>query len=194
MKTKKRYCYLEPDFPRSAFVVIVFFVGKNTAVFPLHQTVTSQDDAARYVKEIYDHMKSKSPDIDIPELCSLIPITFHTLIPLKREYWQHPTLKYTYDQRDSLFLKLMDNPTLHQLLVTPAYYNSKKKIWEFTASLPLPYNASPKIIEQFMFQSDQAVDARAKSAAIYSVGEPKRYNWKENEVMEFDNKDIDERN
>lgn len=182
----KKYCYLQPDFPKKAFVVIPLILRDliNVDFIPLHQIVETVDDAVEYVRNFASEFEKgdQLSSIEVMDSCVIIPITFEKLYPLRAEFWKNPHVSYSILQRDSLFLKFIKNPTMHKLLVNPSFYNSKTKTWILEPTLPLNLKVSKKVLENFMLTSDAIVDERASHCAIYNVGDVMRLNRKTKKI------------
>lgn len=188
-KAQREFCYLEPDYPKKAYIATLFLIYQEKInIFPLRGITTSLDETASYIKEIVDDFREKTDQIEIPEDCSLIPITFSSLLPLKKEYWDNPTDHYMTEERERLFINLYRNPLMHEMLVTPEYYDEDSDLWYLDATLPLKAGTPEPVIEQFMLSSTVQVDYRAKHAAIYTLSEPKRFNWLTKEVSKVERK------
>lgn len=119
--------------------------------------------------------------IDIPYESILTYLTFESLIPLKKEYWENPTMKYDSWERNHLFMKMALHPQLYKILVVPVYIDEKDQALD--AVLPMQ-RVTDKIIENFMMSSDQIVDERSKYAAIYTFDHRMKFDWKTGEITE----------
>ena len=180
---RKKYCYLMPDFPKEGFVMIpIFIVGTKFNIFPSNKIATNLTEVSNYMKDFVKETRKRFDDLEISENCAVFQIKFKSLFPLKRKYWENPHVEYGYIEKRHLFLELSMKPTVHELVVTPYSYDAKKNFWELSATLPIKLGTKYKTIDQFMLSSDAVVDERASHAAIYSVGEGLRVNWKNNKV------------
>lgn len=174
----KKYCYLLPDFPKKAFILIPFFLVKeNIDIFPIHKVCETVEDLCEYMNNFAEEIKTRHKDLKVLEVCAILPIKFKSLYPLRREYWENSSIEYGYDERKHLFVALLANPSIHDFLVTPSRYMKKENYWELSAALPIKMGTSEDVIEQFMLSSDMSVNAKASHAAIYSVGKGQTLNW-----------------
>ena len=95
-----------PDFPKKAYTMIpLFIINENVDIFPIYKVTNSLDDASEYMKDFVKGIKKRSKDLEVSENCILIPITFNSLYPLERKFWENPTVKYKYEERKHLFLQ-----------------------------------------------------------------------------------------
>lgn len=172
----KDYCSKEPYFPQQAFIVYLFYgEEERLLLFPVSQVFPEIEIIQEPVLEVVEYFKKK--EIHVPEHCIIMPIKFLKKVPLKRKYWRGHHEEYTEEERFHLFLQLLDKPELHELLVTPGEYIEELDFFKLNAALPLKSSSPDSMIESFMQHSDYVVDERAKSAAVYTVDQPMRYNW-----------------
>lgn len=196
---KERYCYLKPDFPEKALITAVFFTTKTMPalmITPLSMVVTDINEAIERIKDFEITIKiSKNKDTkkikEIIDTAMLIPITFVKLYPLKKEYWTKSKIDATLKDRIFAFLPVLNNVQVYKLLVVP--FGLVKRKWEFVAAYPFSIFDDDKDIEKFIYGSTQCVNIKAKYAAIYSFGVPKRLNWKTGEVSVIE-KEIPQKN
>lgn len=179
---KKRYCYLTPNFPQTAFSIVIFIQKENDKkiVFPLYGLYTSIDGIGESIRELeaefrkYGNHQNKIMDLGI-----VIPLVFNETYPLKRIHWANPSKHYAMEDRMRDFTKslLSDDPYI--MLVTPREYEEKSKTWQFNIAFPLSLTASDEELENFLLTSDYPVEERANSVAIYGMQKPKSVVWKE---------------
>lgn len=198
MKQKKeRYCYLKPDFPENALITAVFFAVKKMPalmVTPLSMVSTDINEVIESIKDFVRTIKiSQNKDVkqvqEIIDTAMLIPITFVKLYPLKKEYWTKGKIDETLKDRIFAFLPVLNNIQAYKLLVVP--FGLVKKKWGFVAAYPFSIFDDDKDIEKFIYGSNQKVNIKAKYAAIYSFGVPKRLNWKTGEVSVIEKETIE---
>lgn len=189
----EEYCVIEPVFPKDAFIIVaILFNTKEqniTGILPLSTVFTAPEEVKVTLLDIVKN--SKDQNFTLLTECMLIPIKLHALHSLKKEYWANPSIHYDTWDRIKQFLPVVNNPTLYHLLVTPSYIEEKQNPI-LQAALPLLNPNDTELIEKFMLTTDLPVDERAKSAAIYSLGKPMRFNWETKEVnsaQEEDTKD-----
>lgn len=176
----KRYCYRDVSFPEEAFVGFVTIIkGEDILMFyPLDAIFANFEE---YKKAAQQFTKQFSiPDLAVSDTGLLMPIVFTEKFPLKRDYWQEPTIEYTTQQRVKLFAGAANVHTLYKLLVTPS---STGKRHALNAAAPFFTSATPAHIETFMYTSDFPVDETAKDAAIYTMDRPFGINWIAGEII-----------
>jgi hypothetical protein len=183
MKSVK-YCSLQPDFPRKASMLVLFTFARETAFpLPLELVSASLEELTAYARRGIRTVRNQYDQVKIQNIDILIPLVLSAKIPLKRQYWANPSVEFPYWDRVKAFLNLIDKPQLHQLLVTPRFYDARNKKWKFEAALPMLRNAGMPVVESFMLYSKQPVDMRAKSAAIYLPGVPVRFDWRKQKIL-----------
>lgn len=186
----KRFCYLTPDFPKSAYIVVLFFKTKKAPLMtlPLSNIFTSIEDISTAIDDFYKHLfKSKhGKNTEIMESAILIPITFQKLFPLKKDYWEIHTENLKFVDKILAFVPALANPHLYKLLVVPCAYIKKLNHWEFAVNYPFSIFTQDSEIEEFMYASKDVVEIKAKYAAFYSLGNPKRYHLETGEVTEIE--------
>lgn len=183
MSQRKRpvteYCTLDVAYPTEGYIAILFAVlNDSKSIIPVDQIFASLDESSEYLGELVDEFMRRDILTGVEDTCLLIPIRLDSFYSLKREYWENPSIPYTYDHKTNLFLQLAKKPELHKLLVTPDFYDEEQDEWSLSIALPLKYKTEGKALEQFMLTSDSLVDERAKNAAIYTLGGAMHFNWK----------------
>lgn len=198
-KGTKKYCYLTPDFPREAFIVGVFFITKSTPLMitPLHVVSSDLEVIPKSVEDFKCSIqKSQNKDakeiLEIFNTVMLIPITLQKLYPLKKEFWTKSKKEGDFQERIYAFVPALAHLNLYKLLVTPFNYIKKLNHWEFSALYPFSVFSDDSEIEKYMYASKEIVEIKAKYAAIYSFGIPKRLNLETGEVTEVE-KEIPEK-
>lgn len=179
MKTK-RYCYRSVSFPEEAYVGYVTIL-KNEQIlmfYPLDQIFASFDEYQKAAKKFTKEFSIQ--DLAVSDTGLLMPIVFTEKFPLKREYWQEPTISYTTQQRVKLFAGAANVHMLYKLLVTPS---SLVKRPALNAAATFYTSATPAHIETFMYTSDFPVDETAKHAALYTMDRPFGINWIAGEII-----------
>lgn len=202
-KQNKKYCYLEPDFPDKAFMVLLFLEDYLTKeakmLFPLDSLYQSLAEASESIANLADDFKpgkdKKGNDLIVGSTALVLPISFSSFFPLKKKYWRDlgaskntkvlSRSRTEIDDRFHAFIKATENPRLYILLVTPAYFEDEENKWYFSSSYPFNISVSDQEIEKFMCLSSQSVDERAKNAAIYSFGSLMKFDWISGEVSEI---------
>lgn len=180
----KKYCYLDPKFPKEAFLLYIFLFHKvqekPIGLIPFDGIYKSPDEAADAVPPVVEKAAMDTSYIHPDGV--LVPIRFHSHYPLRKEFWVEPTMKYEGFDRSLLFMPVIRSPELYHVLVVPQFIKGKKTI--FNPALPLKNINDTKTIENFMLTSDLVVDGRAKYAAIYSLGKSLRFNWETRKISE----------
>ncbi len=126
-------------------------------------------------KEVYD--------VVVSNFATIIPITFKSLHPLKKEHWHNSVPSTSYDGRRKMFINMiLNNYQSHNLIVVPRSYIDNK--WNFCATFPHVSIISYDVVENYMLNSDEPVAYEAKYAAIYSVSKPLRYDRNNNVIIE----------
>lgn len=178
---------LTPDFPTSAYISLVFMVeGENIiGIYPMSSVYESLDDIAQSIFAAADSLV-ENDTYEVHEVALVLPIKFHSLFPLKREYWENPKDHFDDMHRVKAFAPVIRFPELYQLLVTPSQLDKDGR-WHFTAALPFTVSdRTPAILEQFMLNSDFPVFSQADSSAIYLIGKSSHFNWRTGEIVEIE--------
>jgi len=195
-KTSTDFCSQEPNFPEHGFMTFLFIMHQENTlgVYPLITLFTSMSEVGPTIEEILDKANPEDGAV-ISESAIVVPVTFLSRYPLRREFWTNPSHHFDDDNRIKEFMPILTKYQFYQLLVTPASY--KKEAWIFHATIPFLISMPGSFVENFMLLSDWPVDQSAKSAGIYAFGQPQRYNWKTQEICRFDeetNKKMDSLN
>lgn len=176
-----KFCSITPPYPVRAYIVSFFLqVEDQITLITLSLISQTPEDIVADMQELVEHVeKEKENDqIQVMESCLVIPITYAAAVPLKKKYWANPSMKYSGDDRQKAFIQLLNNTKLYQLLVLPYFHDKETDKWQFSATIPLLAHPSPETIERFMMTSDAVVDQTAKTAALYDLTDPIRFNWK----------------
>ena len=184
MKTRKeKFCYLTPPFPKSAFMIMLSISKKSNPYktilfYPSKEIFPAINDALENV--VYDKKAFiKVDDLYFQDVALLIPLTFESLYPLRREFWDDEIHDFTFTDRVAAFIKASVSPDLNQVLVTPGLFGKK---WRFSAAVPFLPTADNKTLEQFMLHSNWPVDERAKYAGIYKMEKSVYINLKTRQI------------
>jgi len=177
-----KYCSVIPDFPKNAWMVTIFILSvkdyKVIGTYPLTNLFVNLDELSLDMKQLTEH-NSKKNKIKIAELVSILPVTFESLYPLKKEYWDNPGSHFDTDERIRLLRNAVEKPGFYKFLVTPDIIDN---VWVYSAALPFFISSDNSLIEKFMLKSDWPVTPLAKYAAIYLLGKPCIFNWRTKEV------------
>jgi hypothetical protein len=190
MSKKIDYCSLEPIFPNKAFMLFLFILHQDQliGIVPLDSIYETPEAASEGVSETIKQFETTmGKEIIIPEECLLIPLNRNSLYPLRKGFWDKPTITYSTHMRMKTFAPVIDHPTFYSLLVTPYAFDDKFNKWYLHAALPLIDPTDKAAIERFMLNSDHVVEPRAKHAAFYTLGKKLRFNWQTKEIKHFDN-------
>lgn len=189
MTKTKEYGTLDPVFPKKAYLLFLFILHDEdiAGILPLEGIFTKLEDASIAIENTVQQLNNVPHPLTVPHETILFDLSFQSLVPLKKAYWDNPSLPYDTQTRLKTFSPLINNPFLYSLLVTPFAYDDNTDIWYLNAALPL-LKVDKSIIERFMLSSDQVVEPRAKHAAIYTITDKKRFNWSTKEITAFDTK------
>lgn len=182
MNKNIKYCSITPSFPKNAWMITIFILSvteeKVIGTYPLTNLSISFEEISLDIKQLTEYNK-KENKIKVGEFVSILPVAFESLYPLRKEFWGNPSSHFDADDRIRLLREAATQPIFYKLLVTPNILNN---IWVYSAALPFFISSNNSLIEKFMLTSDWPVTPLAKYAAIYSLGEPKKYNWITKEV------------
>lgn len=149
--------------------------------YPFINLVTTLDEIVRDIND-FSKYADKEGDIVIEDICTIVPITFHSLFPLRKEFWKSPTQHYDSNDRIKLLIQAISKYELYKLLVTPSTENNFKNV---SAAIPFYLSADNSLVEKFMLTSDWPVDPEAKYAAFYLLNKPKIFNWKTKQLSDI---------
>lgn len=193
MAKNAEFCTLTPDFPPEAYMVFLNPIkgARILQPYPMAFIYKSLDEVNEVITQAVQEIQT-SNEFNVKQHSLLLPIHFHTLYPMRREFWQSPSHHYDSLDRMRTFQQVATTPELFKLLVTPTYLDENGK-WHLNATLPFFQTSDEKLIEQFMFHSDQSVDKRAKFAALYTFGKPTQYNWETQEISVIKTKPLSQK-
>ena len=119
----------------------------------------------------------ETDEFHIDDFLIILPVSFHSFIPLKRAYWENPSFSYDANSRSDAFSQILDYAALYRILVTPTLTENNEEV--FSAAIPLLKDSSQKNIELFMNYSDFPVDETAKFAALYEPQSIFELEWRD---------------
>ena len=192
MKKETKYCTYSPNFPEKAFVVIVHLAHKLLSRdyvrnYPLINLVPSLDEVVRDISD-FSKYANKTGELIVENICTVVPVTFNSLYPLRKEFWMSPTQHYDPQERIKLLMQAISKFEMYKLLATPY---EEDRIETVAATIPFYLSADDSLIEKFMLTSDWPVDNKAKYAAFYLFNKPQSFNWMTKEVSGLlNNKEI----
>ncbi len=188
---KEKYCYLTPDFPKEAFIIVATLssITKLPLMFtPLSYVIKNMEEADKCIEDfiIGINKLANEDKIKVLEYTMIIPITLEKLFPLKKDYWTKGKIDPKYDDKFFAFLPAISNRSFYKILVEPCEYVKKTNHWELHVAYPFSVFDDDKEVEKYIYGSDNVVDTRAKYVALYLFGEAKRYNWKTGEISDVE--------
>ncbi len=183
-KSKTAYCYRIASFPKEAYMNYVFY-GRNEDIamlYPFETVYPSIENLAEEMRNYsFEWNKEMANGMEIIDVSIIVPLVFHSLYPLRREFWNNPTMNFDDLDRFRGFWKAAAKPHFYKVVVTPQWL---RKQVAYHAVVPFYITAQVRDIDAFMMHSDYPVDERAKYAAIYTIGTPLRFNWKTGELSQ----------
>ena len=182
----EKYCYLEPDFPRTLYLIIS--ISHDTVIenitdyfYPSYSLAVTLDDPYYQIKSLEKAMQDAG-DFVLSDLCLLVPLTYRSKFKLRREFWESdlPVQKISQAQKYNSVVEAVEKYQLYQLLVTASTWNDQ---WIFFAGFSFYFDTPEKTIERFMLTSNLNVDERIKYCSFYTLGKSIVFNWKTKEKI-----------
>src|SRR5947209_5078432 len=96
----KKYCYIEPKFPKKAYAVVLFISSPDSdlAILPFSFIYTDLNSISESVAEsIKDIKASSTQEFDVADMVGVFPLTFQKNFPLKKEYWTKSKSTSTFE-------------------------------------------------------------------------------------------------
>lgn len=185
MKNNKKYCYLEPVFPKNIFIAFVFLkLAANTVLYPLFETFSNLKKLGTTLKKLKREIEKKNPDADAYGGL-VVTLEYDHNFPLKKEYWDpSDNPNSNKDIRMMAFLEMLKGPyPFFWVLITPQSCDDKTKTWKLTSWLPVRITSSDEQIEALIKSSDQSVEEKAKSIGMYSVVKVQGFDIEEGKLV-----------
>jgi len=182
----EKYCYLEPDFPRTLYLIIS--ISHDTVIenitdyfYPSYSLAVTLDDPYYQIKSLEKAMQDAG-DFVLSDLCLLVPLTYRSKFKLRREFWESdlPEQKISQAQKFNSVMEAVEKYQLYKLLVTASTWNDQ---WIFIAGFSFYFDTPEKTIERFMLTSNLNVDERIKYCSFYTLGKSIVFNWKTKEKI-----------
>jgi len=182
----EKYCYLEPDFPRTLYLIIS--ISHDTVIenitdyfYPSYSLAVTLDDPYYQIKSLEKAMQDAG-DFVLSDLCLLVPLTYRSKFKLRREFWESdlPVQKISQAQKYNSVMEAVEKYQLYKLLVTASTWNDQ---WIFIAGFSFYFDTPEKTIERFMLTSNLNVDERIKYCSFYTLGKSIVFNWKTKEKI-----------
>lgn len=170
-----RYCYREIDYPKKLFLGGLWVENEDKKLIPfvMSQVYKNFNDLQKFTDANFEYVRKKIKVIDDGLLVSL---NFEGLYPLKKKYWENPSVDVSAEARLRKFIDFLEHPESYKLLVTPRAHIGKRNI--FSPTFPFLRNARNEDVEAFMLSSTEVVDHTAKHAAFYTPDLVVGINWK----------------
>lgn len=171
MTSTKKFCYLEPDFPKNIFIALVFLkLDENTVLYPLFETFSDLKKLSATLKKLKRHIEKRNPGTDAYGGL-VVTLEYDHGFPLKKEYWDpSENLNSNKDIRMMAFLEMLKGPhSFFWTIITPQSYDTKTKTWKLMNWLPIRVTTTDKQIEALIKSSDQSVDEKANNVGMYSI-------------------------
>lgn len=185
MTRNKKFCYLEPNFPKNIFIAFVFLkLDANTVLYPLFETFSDLKKLGATLKKLKKEIEKKNKDTNAYGGL-VVTLEYDHNFPLKKEYWEpSENLNSNKDIRMMAFLEMLKGPqSFFWVLITPQSYDDKTKIWKLTSWLPIRITSTDKNIESLIKSSDQSVEEKAMSIGMYSVIKVQGYDIEEGKLV-----------
>ena len=186
MTSAKRFCYLEPDFPKNIYIALVFLkLDDSTVLYPLFETFSDIKKLSTTLKKLKRHIEKRNPDTDAYG-GFVVTLEYDHSFPLKKEYWEpSENPNSNKDIRMMAFIEMLKGPySFFWVLITPQSYDEKTKSWKMTSWLPIRITSTYEQIEALIKSSDQSVEEKAKSIAMYSVIKVQGYGIENGKLVE----------
>lgn len=185
-KTTKKYCYLNPDFPKNILIAFVFLKFDNkTLLHPLFETFSEMKKLSVALKKLKKGIEKKDKDINAYGGL-VVELEYHHSFPLKKEYWEtSENANSNNNIRMMAFLEMLKGPhSFFWVIITPQSYDNKTKSWNLTSWVPIRITSTDAQIEALIKSSDQSVDEKAKSIGIYTVIKVQGFDIEEGKLVE----------
>ena len=182
----EKYCYLEPEFPRTLYLIIS--ISHDTIIenitdyfYPSYSLAVTFDDPYYQIKSLEKAMQDAG-DFVLSDLCLLVPLTYRSKFKLRREFWESdlPEQKISQAQKFNSVMEAVEKYQLYKLLVTASTWNDQ---WIFIAGFSFYFDTPEKTIERFMLTSNLNIDERMKYCSFYTLGKRIVFNWKTKEKI-----------
>jgi|GEM_PF-5941789 len=183
--TAKRYCYLDPPFPKNMYVTLAFFREEGLGLlYPLLETFASLKALTKGLRKLKRGIKKKR-DADIYGAL-VVYLEYDHSFPMKREYWDTPTTAtLNPDTRTNAYMEMLKGAhPFYWVLITPQGYIAKTKSWVFTNWLPILISSTDKQIRALLKASNQAIEIKSKSIGMYKVMHVQGFDIEEGELIE----------
>jgi len=179
---KVKYQSRQPLFPQRGYMVAAWITYDEREYTNLPFTLTrlfrSREEIFSYMAQYKSEAEEKYSGLIVLESVLVVSLKLDTLVPLKKMYWQAPSVEVDLINKAAAFLAFYDQPSFHKILVTPrgVYYENGQE--EFLVAIPILESGLEKKLEAFMRTSKHPVDPTAKYAALYEPIKIESYNWK----------------
>jgi len=177
----KKYCYITPDFPEAAFFLALFFY-KGDEIAGLIVLPKLYTDHTLMAAEVKQALKNSAfQGTSIPPEAVLAFVTLKERYPLHKDDWLKPSVHYDITDKNQLLSRSLASPEEYDYLIVPSFADGKKL--HLQVSFPVKKD-DRQSIGRFIKTTDEEVDRRADSAAIYSSQKMMRFNLETMEISE----------
>ena len=177
-KIEQQFQSRDYRFPKIAYIGFVSVKVNDKRVYKvcLSRLFDNFEILKRYVLFVISEFSKSNDDFTLTYDGYFIKATFDRLFPLKKSHWNARSVEIPdFHQRSKNDINIIKYWKMSEILVTP---DEKIDHVEFySLALSLFKNTSYRDIDLLIKNSDQAVDIKAKNAAIYSLGKPAKVDW-----------------
>lgn len=186
MSRTKKYCYLDPEFPKRIYISLTFLkIDDKTLLYPLFETFLDLKKLITAQKKLKRSIEKKNEDTNAYGGL-VVELEYNHNFPLKKEYWEpSENPNSNKDIRMMAFIEMLKGPyQFFWVLITPQSYDNKTKTWKMTSWLPIRITTTDKQIKALIKSSDQSVDEKAKNIGMYSVVKVQGFDIEEGKLIE----------
>ena len=178
-----RYQTIEVKYPRQLYLVGVFVYRKDRLLpIILFEAYPSVDLACKDAKIVIKQLNKENKVVKDAAL--IIPISYQSDVPLVKKYWDNPTINIGAIDRMVMFCDAVNEPNLHDLLITPRITKIKgKNNFIYRTASVFHKNPTPVEIAGFLISSKFEVTPEAKNAALYTFDEAYGYRISKKEII-----------
>lgn len=167
---------------------MIFMEDRNgdLRLIPLDLIYISIEASFKAIRDLRRELVGK--EWKVLNYAAYLPIKLNRLFPLKKEFWVKSEAKDITPERIHAFILMSNNPLTYLLPVVPR--ENRKTKWKLAVDFPFSIFTNDTEIEEYMYKSNSVVTPKASSAAIYTLGLPKRLNLLTGQFEKFERTNI----
>ena len=184
-KKEIKYQSVKIKYPKYLYLIVIWLIrGEKTIPFVLHEAYKDVEDGCKDGDLLIKMLNKGKTKKAVSDVVLIVPLTYGCDIPLKKKYWESPSVDEDPWDRTLEYSRAILKPFLYETLIIPALAKHKGKYRQiFQTATVLLKDTWKDNIESFLLSSKTQVSPEAKNASIYSIEKAYSYKLSTKEIL-----------